>query len=201
MNFEFKYKKYAEALYTALREDAFYLTMERSVRDRGSQKEAMLRYMEFSMVEAKKYGELHFAEDNEYGVSVWSKPLNNELNIKKSTEKKLFLCDHMGEPSLNTYTAIVEFMSHKAEPLIGTNYWYLSIVGVLPEFQRQGLGSILIKDVLKKTDIMKVPTYLETFSPGNMSFYARLGFQAIESFYEPTAKATYWLMIREPSTA
>ena len=201
MDFEFKYRKYAEALYRALREDAFYITMKNSIGDGGSSKEAMLRYMEFSMIEGEKYGELYIPKDHEYGVSVWTKPLNGVLEAQKSAEKKLFLLSQMGEESLNTYNAIVEFMSAKAEPFIGQKFWYLSIVGVLPEFQGQGLGSGLIKNVLQKTDRLKVPTYLETFTPRNMTFYDRLGYQAIESFHEPTTEARYWLMIREPSHA
>ena len=200
MNFKFKYREYAEALYRALSEDAFYITMEESV-DNFESKEAMVRYMEFSMIEGEKSGELYIPEDHEYGVSVWAKPINRELEIKKHIEKKLFLLNKMGAKSLKTYNAIVDFMSAKAEAYIDKNSWYLSIVGVLPEFQGQGFGPALIKNVLEKTDRLKVATYLETFTPRNMTFYNRLGYQAIESFHEPTTDAKYWLMIREPSNA
>jgi len=197
MNFKFKYREYAESLYRALSEDAFYITMEESV-DNFESKEAMVRYMEFSMIEGEKSGELYIPEDHEYGVSVWAKPINRELEIKKHHEKKLFLLNKMGAKSLKTYNAIVDFMSAKAEAYIEKNSWYLSMVGVLPEFQGQGFGPALIKNVLEKTDRLKVATYLETFTPRNMTFYNRLGYQAIESFHEPTTDAKYWLMIREP---
>ena len=200
MNFKFKYREYAESLYRALSEDAFYITMEESV-DNFESKEAMVRYMEFSMIEGEKSGELYIPEDHEYGVSVWAKPINRELEIKKHNEKKLFLLNKMGAKSLKTYNAIVDFMSAKAEAYIEKNSWYLSMVGVLPEFQGQGFGPALIKNVLEKTDRLKVATYLETFTPRNMTFYNRLGYQAIESFHEPTTDAKYWLMIREPSNA
>ena len=200
MNFKFKYREYAESLYRALSEDAFYITMEESV-DNFESKEAMVRYMEFSMIEGEKSGELYIPEDHEYGVSVWAKPINRELEIKKHNEKKLFLLNKMGAKSLKTYNAIVDFMSAKAEAYIDKNSWYLSIVGVLPEFQGQGFGPALIKNVLEKTDRLKVATYLETFTPRNMTFYNRLGYQAIESFHEPTTDAQYCLMIREPSNA
>ena len=201
MSFKFKYRKYAEALYNALYEDAFYITMEESIESGELSKEAMLRYMEFSMIEGEKSGELYIPEDNEYGVSVWTKPINRELEAKKHHEKKLFLRNQMGDKCLNTYNAIVDFMSVNAGPFIGKDFWYLSIVGVRPEFQGQGLGSGLIKNILKKTDTLKVSTYLETFTPRNMTFYKRLGYQDIKSFNEPTTKAEYWLMIREPSNA
>lgn len=197
MNFNFKYRNYAEALYHSLREDAFYITMEESVEGTNSSKDAMLRYMEYSMVEAEKYGHLYIPEEHNYGVSVWTKPINQELENKKKHEKKMFLLHEMGEKSLKTYNTIVDLMSTNAELFIDTHFWYLSIVGILPEFQGQGFGPGLIKTVLKKTDVNQIPTYLETFTPRNMSFYERLGYTEIKSFYEPTTKADYCLMIRD----
>ena len=132
MSFKFKYRKYAETLYSALYEDAFYITMEESIESGESSKEAMLRYMEFSMIEGEKSGELYIPEDNEYGVSVWTKPINRELETKKHHEKKLFLLNQMGDKCLKTYNAIVDFMSVNAEPFIGKDFWYLSIVGCSP---------------------------------------------------------------------
>ena len=199
MNFTFKYRQYAKALHSALTEDAFYITMEATVGNGESAKEAMLRYLEFSMLEAEKSGELYIPDDHEYGVSIWSKPINHDLEVKKQQEKKEFLLSEMGNKSLETYNAIVDFMSIKAEPFIGDDFWYLSIIGILPEFQGQGLGPKLITNVLEKTDSLNVPTYLETFTPRNMTFYERLGYRSVQSFDEPTTKATYWLMIREPS--
>jgi len=199
MNFKFKYRKYAEALYSALCNDAFYVTMEESIENGESSKEAMLRYMEYSMIEGEKSGELYIPEDHEYGVSIWTKPMNRSLEAKKHHEKELFLRNKMGDKSLKTYNTIVDIMSVNAEPFTGKDFWYLSIVGVIPEFQGQGIGAELIRDVLKKTDILKVSTYLETFTSRNVAFYKRLGYKDVKSFNEPTTNAKYWLMIREPS--
>ena len=64
--------------------------------------------------------------------------------------------------------------------------------------QGQGMGGPLIEKGLQTTDTLKVPTFLETFTPRNMTFYNRLGYTAAASFYEPTAKAEYWIMTRDP---
>ncbi|MCP4021731.1 MAG: GNAT family N-acetyltransferase, partial [Desulfobacteraceae bacterium] len=181
MNFQFAYKEYAEALYLALCDDAFYLTMEKSAGNNESSREAMLRYLEYSMKEAQEYGELYFPEENKYGVSLWLKPLNETRQAQKSVEKKDFLLDQMGSRSLDTYNAIVDFMSTQSEPFVGEAFWYLSIIGILPEFQGQGVGAELMETVLKQTDKLGVPTYLETFTPRNMTFYNRLGYKAVAS--------------------
>lgn len=195
MDYAFKYRQFAQALYHALKEDPFYNTMEASIDD-GPAEEGMLRYLDYSIQEAANYGEIFIPEGHEYGVSVWSKPIDKKLGQKKSRQKKDFINNHMGQKSLATYIDIVEFMSEKSAFLISDRYWYLSIVGVLPNFQGKGLGINLVEKVLKQTDAAAVPTYLETFTPRNMTFYSRLGYQAIDSFVEPTTGAEYWLMSR-----
>jgi ribosomal protein S18 acetylase RimI-like enzyme len=191
------YKKYANTLYKALKDDAFYTTMEMSIADQHQARHLMIEYLEFSMMESEKYGELYIPEDHEYGVSVWSKPISFALQSQKSKEKQKFLCTVLGDKSLDTYTNIVEFMSERAERVVGSEFWYLSIVGVLPEYQGKGLGPGLVNAVLTKTDEACIPTYLETFTPRNKSFYKRLGYQDVASFYEPTTKAEYSIMSRD----
>lgn len=196
MQYELSYRPYAEALYDALQEDAFYVTMEKSVSD-GSPKAAMIRYLDYSIVEAQRYGRAYFSGPQSCGVSVWSRPLDRALEDEKHQLKMAFLNDHMGARSVATYTAIVDFMSEQSGALIDEAAWYLSILGILPAFQGQGVGVGLVNEVLTGTDYSGVPTYLETFTPRNIPFYQRLGYRAIERFHEPTTGATYWLMVRE----
>lgn len=196
MAYDFKYGKYAQALYDALQGDAFYTAMENSV-SHGSPKAAMLRYFDYSIDEAERYGAAFFSGTQDCGVSVWARPLDKDVEAEKHQRKMAFLKDHMGGESVATYEAIVAFMSEKSDALIDQAAWYLSIVGVLPAFQGQGLGGGLINEVLMKTDSSGVPTYLETFTPRNISFYQRLGYRAIGRFDEPTSGGEYWLMVRD----
>ena len=196
VKYEFKYRKYAETLYSALKHDAFYATMEKSV-DNGSAKEAMIKYMDYSIIEGEQFGELFIPEKHDYGVSVWTRPLYEEHEEEKHKQKEIFLEDHMGKGSLEIYNSIISFMSKKAIPLIDESSWYLSIIGILPEFQGQGLGIGLVKNILERTDRLGIPTYLETYTPRNITFYNRLGYEAVKCFHEPTVDAEYWLMIRD----
>ena len=200
MNYEFKYRKYAEALYDALQDNAFYITMEKSI-DNGSSKEAIIRYMDYSIIEGEKYGEIFIPEDHDYGVSVWVKPLNKKLEKEKNKQKKIFLKDYMGNKSLDTYTSIVNFMSGKAVSFVNEKSWYLSIIGILPEFQGQGQGRGLVESILNRTEQLSIPTYVETFNPRNITFYNRLGYKVVECFHEPITDAKYWLMIRDIKNA
>jgi ribosomal protein S18 acetylase RimI-like enzyme len=198
--YSFNYRHFAEALYQALLPDPFCIAMESSVEGSSMVKrEAMLRYMDYSMKEAEKFGELFIPAKHQYGTSIWSKPLSPKLENEKKSNKELFLRTNMGEASLNTYLKITDFMSSQIESVVPSDAWYLSIIGILPEFQGKGLGADLIKPVLTKTDDLKVPTYLETFTPQNKAFYNRLGYQDVASFKEPVTNSMYWVMARGAS--
>lgn len=199
MKTDTKYTPYATSLYHALVDDAFYITMEASVDHPGvTPKQAMIQYMAYSMMEAGRFGELCLPEKEIHGASIWSKPMDHRTRTRQSREKKAFIEDVMGAKSLETYLAIVEFMSSKAVSVIDESCWYLSIVGIDPAFQGNGLGASLITPVLERTDRLNVPTYLETFTPGNMGFYERLGYGPAASFFEPVTQAEYWIMVRDP---
>ena len=59
-----------------------------------------------------------------------------------------------------------------------------------------GLGVGLLSSVLAEADEQGIPTYLETFTPRNESFYERLGYQVSARIKEPSIPATYALMLR-----
>ena len=195
-NYEFKYRRYAEALYDALKDNPFYITMEESI-DNGSTKEAMIRYLDYSIIEGGQYGEIFIPENHDWGVSVWSKPLDQKIEEEKNEQKNIFLKDYMGKKSLENYISIDNFMSAKAVSLINEKAWYLSIIGIMPEFQGQGLGVGLVESILNKTDQLNIPTYLETFTPRNITFYNRLGYNVVACFHEPITDSKYWLLIRD----
>ena len=195
--YRFVYRQYAEALCDALVEDAFYITLEQSVSVRDDPREKLLRYLDYSMVEARDYGTLYFPQAHQYGVAVWSKPLPPERAAQQKHAKLEFMQRHMGSVNAARYDDISDFMSAQSDALVDTSAWYLSIVGILPAYQNQGLGAALIRPVLELADAAAVPTFLETFTPRNEPFYQRLGYRVAGSFFEPTIGASYSLMLRE----
>ncbi|MCP4470737.1 MAG: GNAT family N-acetyltransferase [Gammaproteobacteria bacterium] len=195
--YRFAYREHARALYHTLGEDAFYITMEQSVSEENAQYEALLRYLDYSMVEADEYGLLHFPETQRQGVAIWLQPLAIENEARKKRAKFDFLHRHMGAASASTYNDIVDFMSARSDALIDTSAWYLSIVGIFPAFQNQGLGNSLIGATLEQADRTGVTTFLETFTPRNEPFYRRLGYRVVARLFEPTIAANYSLMVRE----
>lgn len=53
---------------------------------------------------------------------------------------------------------------------------YLWFIGVVPEFQNRGLGKNLLQEIIKESQSIGRPLYLETSSGKNVSWYLKLGF-------------------------
>lgn len=80
---------------------------------------------------------------------------------------------------------------HPKEP-----HWHLGPVAVLPRLQGQGVGSRMVQRFCDRVDQRRVPGYLETDKPENVTLYERFGFEVREEaevFGVPS-----WFMWREP---
>jgi len=198
MTYPFMNKAISSALYEALTQDPFYITLEqRASIDPATAKKAMLKYMDYSMKQARAHGYLCLTKEPSYGASLWSKPLDKVHGLQVAKEKKQFLLDHLGRESLDTYCQIVDFMSEESRQVVSDKFWYLSILGISPDHQGKGLGLDLVLPVLRVTDKIGTATYLETFTPKNFGFYKRLGFYEAKTLHEPVTGSDYTIMIRD----
>ncbi|MEX0286294.1 MAG: GNAT family N-acetyltransferase [Paracoccaceae bacterium] len=190
-----QYHKEAAALYAALSDDPFYALLEaRAVHPSGPHA-AMMGYFGYSIVEGERFGRIICAEDGA-GASIWTLPLTAEEAARKARDKALVLEACLGPDSLSAYQELNANMSDLTGPLINSDDWYLSILGLHPDHQGRGLGARLVEPVLREAETAGVSTYLETWSPRNKSFYARLGFQELGEITEPLTGLPYWVMGR-----
>ena len=149
-------------------QDPFYITLEKRVSiDPATAKKAMLKYMDYSMKEARAHGNLCLTKELTHGACLWLKPVKNALDQQIAKEKKQFLFAHLGRESLDTYCQIVDFMSEESRQVVSDKFWYLSILGISPDHQGKGLGLDLVLPVLRLTDKIGAASYLETFTPKN----------------------------------
>jgi ribosomal protein S18 acetylase RimI-like enzyme len=65
--------------------------------------------------------------------------------------------------------------AHLREP-----HYYLFAIGADPAYQGRGVGAALLAPMLARCDAEKLPAYLESSNPANLSFYRRHGFEALE---------------------
>ena len=82
----------------------------------------------------------------------------------------------VSESQLADGAAIFEQMAkyHPREP-----HWYLPLIGVDPAHQGKGYGDALMSYALDRCDRERVPAYLESTNPRNVSLYRRHGFEPV----------------------
>jgi len=146
---------------------------------------------------AQSTGRCVLADDPALGASAWLLPRDEQVRATESVQKLVFIKSLLGPTGFHNYRSILAFMSPLAKKLVTGDSWYLSIIGVHPAAQGKGLGRALLEPTLCEARDRRVSCYLETFTPGNMGFYRRLGFEAVASYDEPTTRSAYVLMRRD----
>ena len=199
MTYHFQNKSTAAALYDAFQAEPFYLAIAQARSNKKeSIKEALIKYFDFSIQEAKKYGIYHTTDNPSAGAALWHKPKTAKVYKAQVAAKTAFLKKHFGKESLAIYKAMEHSMEMMEETVIEDQYWYLSILAVAKDYQRQGLGKQLLAPVLAEADKLGIPTFLETFTEGNLIFYGKLGYEVALEYVEPTLNKTCWVLIRHP---
>jgi ribosomal protein S18 acetylase RimI-like enzyme len=75
-------------------------------------------------------------------------------------------------------------------------HWHLGPVGVVPEYQGQGIGSRLMEVCCEFLDERKDAAHLDTDRPENVGFYEKSGFTVYEE--EAVLGFSNWFMRRPP---
>ena len=91
----------------------------------------------------------------------------------------------------------------RVRALCAPNYGYLWILGVDPEAQRAGYGSLAVAAAIAA---MRAQGHgvclLKTETESNVAFYRQLGFECIDDRVVPSSQIRYWLFRQElPTTA
>ena len=74
--------------------------------------------------------------------------------------------------------------------------WYLYAFVTMPEFRGKGLGSKIMKPMLKYLDDNHQDCYLETLLPINVDIYEKFGFELKEEIKVPNTDLTLYAMLR-----
>lgn len=78
-------------------------------------------------------------------------------------------------------------------------HWHCGPLGVLPQYQGQGIGTMLIREALKIVDQTGMDAYAETASSDNVRLYERFDFETVEQL--SILGNTNWLMLRKGRNA
>jgi GNAT superfamily N-acetyltransferase len=128
------------------------------------------------------------------GGAFWIPPGEPKRRLRDGVAEALSLLPGIGIGGARRGSRIENLMDahHPSEP-----HWYLEVLSIAPEYQRQGHGGALLAPVLERCDRDEVPAYLETNRESNLPYYRRFGFELTEKIALPDSPPL-WLMWREP---
>ena len=186
------------ALVASLIDDPFYWAI---TDDFGpglpAREQALTRYFEYSLEEARRTGRCVVAPDPTLGAAAWLLPRTSDVDAAESQAKADHFASILGPQGNRNYHQMVRYMAPLAARVVPEDAWYLSIIGVLPSAQGQGIGASLLAETLAEASTAGASCYLETFAPRNLRFYERQGFTRVAEHLEPVTGKPYVVMRRD----
>lgn len=129
-------------------------------------------------------------------VAVWLPP-GKDLGLMAQLRSGLALPRLVIGMPASDRKRMVQFLRQvdgRRRELMPEPHWYLSAIGVDPERQGTGLGSMLVEAGMERARHEGKSVYLETETTGNVAFYERLEFQVIEEIEAVGIGVPIWLM-------
>ena len=129
------------------------------------------------------------------GAALWSAPGSWELPMTEVARETAPAFRAFGSNLLRALRTQLEVESgHPKEP----KHWYLGYLGVRSDHQGQGIGSLILREVLDQADATSTSAYLESSNEKNLPLYERHGFAVTSSYPALGRGPTIWRMWRDP---
>jgi ribosomal protein S18 acetylase RimI-like enzyme len=170
-----------------------------SDRPKKEKRELIKWFVKLALDYSYEYGQIYTTKNLD-GVAIWIPPGNFPLN-----DLRLLLLGGYALPfkiSLNrllefTYLFLQAEKQHKQN--VDRQHWYLLMLGVAPDRQSQGIGSLLLQPILEQADRAGLSCYLEATTQKALHFYQKHGFEAIGEIKLPHKNLQIWTMKRNPT--
>jgi ribosomal protein S18 acetylase RimI-like enzyme len=113
-----------------------------------------------------------YCVDDFSGAALWLPPGTEPDGERLSA----LIAQHATASVQKDASGVLEQMEayHPHEP-----HWYLPLIAVDPACQGRGLGGALLKEALARCDADRLPAYLESSNPRNITLYQRHGFEIL----------------------
>jgi len=143
-----------------------------------------------------KYGNVFSTSDNLEGVMAIA-PHDKDMNLWRIIRSSAFFLSMKIANEAKIMEVLTSVIEEAKKVLNLGPYIHLLIMGVSQEFQGKGFGGQLLRAVIEKAEIEKLPIYLETQKEANVSLYEKYGFSVNKKIILPDPlNLPMWLMIR-----
>ena len=163
------------------------------------ERDSRLIYMnEMSLRYGMRYGMVYAPSERTEGGAIWMPPGKWEMSIPGIfLSGALSSIIKMGIDAELKMMPLDNYMSLKHKKLAPFPHWYLALLAVEPQYQKQGYAGKLLRGMLDEIDKEGSPAYLETDSEKNYLMYQHFGFEIIDEFVLPKAGIRLWAMLRD----
>lgn len=170
-----KYKPHIDLLMKAFDQDPLFLELFQG----ENRKEKMRKMFDFLIKRNQLSGGILLTDDEKAPKYIALVECPVTLRKTSLSCKLKYLCSMAVltfKIPFKTLRLLTKYQNKTAELAPGEPHYYLTIVGVDPFFQGQGIGG----EVLKKLDEMRTPAYpaaLDTENIKNVAYYERFGYR------------------------
>ena len=142
------------------------------VKQDSKRRKRIKTLMDYSFEYCYMFGSVYLSNDRKACALIM-------LPEKKKTSIKSILLDAKMAVSCVGLNRVSKILARDAK--IKSEYpqspiYYLWFIGVEPDEQQKGIGTSLLKELIKESDELKRPIYLETSVQENIRFYNKQGF-------------------------
>ena len=129
--------------------------------------------MDYSFEVCYLFGDV-FLSDDKKACALITYPDKKKTNLKSILLDVKLIFFAVGLKNIKK-TLARETLINKVQPK--ELKYYLWFIGVDPEYQNEGIGTILLDELIEDSEHKKRPIYLETSTLKNLPWYQKFGFQ------------------------
>ena len=100
----------------------------------------------------------------------------------------------IGEAAWERLLTVNGYMDETQARVVPPPSLYLVQLGIEPDHQGHGLGSLLLRRFLTAAEDAGLVAGLGTFQPNNLAFYRRHGLEVVADEVEPASALRFWIL-------
>jgi hypothetical protein len=128
-------------------------------------------------------GEVYASSKNMEAVSIWINSSNAKSPLISALKAGIISLNlKVDSKSVKRFSEIGLKKQKIRSNIINENYYLLDVIGVDPQFRKNGFARLLIESKLSSIDKYKTPCYLETSNRDNLNIYKKFGFNLIHEY-------------------
>lgn len=167
-----------ETLVRAFAEDSLWQEVFSSYIDSQEKRRS---FFEIPLRLSLTFGEAYADSPDIRAVAAWLPGERSSIGILSMIRSGAWRSiTSLGKEVNSSLMPLLEVVDKDREKIMeGKRYTYLQVIGVDPDYQRQGLFSALMKALIEQSDQACRFLYLETSTDSNVPLYENLGFKIV----------------------